>query len=407
LNAQDFNCGYEDLPLRQANSRQEAQAFCSPNEVYWVNLYYHFVSRDDGSGNFTEEWKEHFNGTPNQTGYDRARAIVEEMNSMLQFNPVPDPLIQKSGVTYPDPYYPTSIRFVLKGVKFIKNTNLYENVTGYGINDLAPFESYRIDPNSAINIFDTNFRNPKPNNCNCYYVGPSGVGYNAKNMIVQKGFKNYKWEAPCSTSVPPNTITCALSAGGCNCNPTIGQQCCKYYKTIPDGHSVAYMAKLTLHEIGHVLNVPHSWSSSTQDLANGNQYKYIGNNFMNYNTDTSIDYGFSLWQINQFQNNLNSEPTLVYDCSPPNCSLPYNGAFLTDLNGNPKTTYSGTKPNWIKVNNYDSFNYDNVRVTVCYLGHYTNNYTENSPCAASYFYDATFQSYDNEIQVYLNNPNWG
>jgi len=416
LNAQDFSCGYEDLSDNRESLDRNTQAFCAPNEVYWVNLYYHFVSKNDGSGNYTEEVKQPFNGSPNQTGYDRARAIVEEMNRMLEFNPVPDPQIQLPTApagTYPNPYYPNQLRFILKGVNFIRDTNLYDNVIGYSQNETIPFETHRINPTNAINVFDTNLRNPKAKNCFCYYTGPTGVGRNITNMVVQRGFTRTKTETICDPLLyPPNTITCALddAAGLCNCNQIIVQdtiKCCRHYKIDPDEQPIDYVAKLTIHEIGHVLSLNHSWSG-VSDLKNvGYSNNNIGNNYMSYNNDRNIDYGFSEQQITRIHSHLNGESSLVYDCSSQSCSIPHNASFLTDLNGNPKSTYAGTKPGWIKVNNFNSFNYDDIRVTVCYLGPYYNTYTSNSPCAANYLFDVTLPSYQNEILVDMNSPDWG
>lgn len=165
-----------------------------------------------GSGNFTET-SDGF-GNNNYNGYQRAEGIIEKANYELANNA--DQWRKESGVNYPPSPPKNNIRYILSGVYFHRDNEIYYRVdTASMANTSGIHSQYDVGGNSIIDVYHA----PR-----FYADGASGVG-NANKFVFIKDYHLY---------IQPNCQNWSLEAA----------------------------AKAFNHEIGHSLSLNHTWLGS-------------------------------------------------------------------------------------------------------------------------------------------------
>lgn len=133
-----LNCGTTTKQGEQVTTFRSADPNCRKS----VDVNIHFVLRGNGTGNFTETTDP--NGSTSDNGYIFAQDIVDGTNSEWNDN-------QAAWLPKPNSYpvNDINIQFNLKGIFFIRNTNLYNASPG----NFSSFLPYQVNPNTEMNIF--------------------------------------------------------------------------------------------------------------------------------------------------------------------------------------------------------------------------------------------------------------
>lgn len=113
--------------------------------MYNIRINFHYMLKDDGTGNFTET-NDPFNSNVGYNGYRFASEIITYMNTRLSNNASMH--YQPPGVTVP--VLPIPYRCILNGVYYWRNTNDYDNNA-----ENFPYlkSTYGKDIGYAINVF--------------------------------------------------------------------------------------------------------------------------------------------------------------------------------------------------------------------------------------------------------------
>lgn len=206
-NYPQFSCPDNISASPQASFPENYTAICTdPNSIKYIRVNYHFILKDDGTGNFNEYGDGQGNGNQ-YNGFVRANEIIANANAELAAETnmwLPSEALKS--------VLPKRIRYILTGVYFHRDSKLYNK--SYLSSDLwGGHIIYDIKAENTINVYDTKLTNA------------SGV---ATFVGVQ-----FDYTAFCD-------------------NYSVYLQYPEWY---------AHPAQLLNHEIGHILSLSHSWST--------------------------------------------------------------------------------------------------------------------------------------------------
>ncbi len=211
------------------------QPICTDTSlVKYIRVNFHIVLRDDGTGNFTETTDPF--GDPSYNGYQRAEDIINKANEELANNAG---MWRKApGVFYPVNPPENKVRYLLTGVYFHRNTQIYES-PWY---DFAVHDLYGVNTDTEINVYSI----PLPEGSDGRE--PSGVAntvYGTSNLATK--------------------IEDAL----------------ENYLNYPEWSLEHFAANLN-HEVGHLLKLLHTWDrdDECEDTPKGDLYDYNGNGIL-------------------------------------------------------------------------------------------------------------------------------
>lgn len=123
---------------------EEYSAICTdPNLIKYIRVNYHYILKDDGTGNFNE--LSDGNGNALNNGFVRANEIIAKCNEELAANME---MWLPCNTTHT--VKPNIVRYVLTGVYFHRNTSIYNS----GVFDFAVHDLYGIDKQTTLNIYD-------------------------------------------------------------------------------------------------------------------------------------------------------------------------------------------------------------------------------------------------------------
>jgi len=311
-------------------------AICTdPNSVKYLRVNYHFILKDDGTGNFNEYGDGQGNGNQ-YNGFVRAKEIIENANSELSAlteNWLP------SGET--KTVLPTRFRYILTGVYFHRDSKMFnkDHSTNYF---LAGHKKYDINPESSINVYDTKI------------IGASGF---ATGIGVQQG-----------------DYTCFVDNYDA-------------YLAYPTWD--AHPAQLLNHEIGHILDLRHSFSAPSTDKCddtppNPNCWAFTGtppcdtwnnisNNIMDYNQ--YYPHAYTPCQVGRIHDYLNGPKGnyIIHSC---NACKPANALAWIEREKCvlPRKFYQ------VKLNCQGSYNVDKYLLEICEIAD-----NDNLDCTGGYY----------------------
>ena len=358
IQAQTFHnhstCGFDPTvkPPENTNPNPDlARATCDPNIVY-IRVAYHFIQEDNGTGNFTKT--DDGQGNSNYNGYQRADDIIKYANEKLADNH--DPWLKAPGEDYPNPTPTITIRYVLTGVYFHKNsTHINAHHFNYDLHDL-----YGVDKANTINIYDRFFPDPKVNG----------------GATLRK---------PRANVTTYNKYLADLAIN----DPNLG---------------LNQAAWVVNHENGHVLNLYHSWVPNDHcpdTVPNPGCWNYvendsicgdwavISNNVMGITSYNRTVPAFTCDQIERMETELsatNYDYAYNVDFDQTNCDV-----FCDDIDTQPAYAFFVPK---VEHRGYSSISYVDMDATASFMEEgykieicRTGNHFSNSTTCISSIYD--------------------
>ncbi len=352
-----FVCGAVSTPtVRNPQRADYPEAICTDNtSIKWVRVNFHYMLRNDGTGNFNPI--DDGNGNTNLNGYQRSEQLITYANNSLINN-------QKMWLPNPNttPIPQTRIRYLLTGVYFHNDSHLMTAYTGaHGFPSLNDLHSaYGINTATEINYYFT--RSSWINNQGgTYELSGNGLGSIGLHAGISSSYGSYL--------LYPNYVP---------------------------SHS-----NLLNHEIGHILSLDHTWDSNdgcddtpthgyTDSLGNRRQcfkhgeyldscdWNNVSNNIMDYNDYNS---SYTTCQVNFMHDHLNSSSGNDYvhscsGCTPVNAFFDLSGCFKVGKIRNGFQMYSGP----LYLNGQASVNEDKYKITICEVTSMGDN-----TCSGGYF----------------------
>ncbi len=130
-----------DDPTQYSPASPSIPKFKSTDVIKYLRVNVHYILKDDGTGNFAKDW-DGVNPSNSYNGYKHAEELIYYCNNALANNQ-----LMRLQPTPPVPALPINYRYVLNGVFFHEDTDLYENG---GIGSLGYFTK---NNGAAINLF--------------------------------------------------------------------------------------------------------------------------------------------------------------------------------------------------------------------------------------------------------------
>lgn len=282
-NYPQFSCPDIISSSPQASFPENYTAICTDlSSIKYIRVNYHFILKDDGTGNFNENGDGQGNGNQ-YNGFVRSNEIIGNANAELAAGTT---MWLPSGTQ--NSVVPTRVRYILTGVYFHRDSKLYNK--SYSSSDIwSGHIKYDINADNTVNVYDTKLTNA------------SGVAtFNANQFDYTVFCDNYA-----------------------------------VYLQYPEWF--AHPAELLNHEIGHILSLDHTYESPDKDGCldtppNPNCWAYpgaspcdvwanISNNIMDYTQ--WYPHVYSPCQVTRIQNYLNGANGnyLIHscnDCTPAN-----------------------------------------------------------------------------------------
>lgn len=306
-------------------------AICTdPNSVKYIRVNVHFINRSDGTGNFNPN--NDGNGNTSMNGYKRAETIINFANTKLANN-----MQMWRPSNNSTPVVPIRVRYVLTGVYF-HNSDYW--ITAYwNLSDLN--STYGVNTSSEINYYYTRSM------LNGVELGGNGIAELGGGAALSSEYPVYLQY--------PNYLE--------------------------------FPSRLMRHEIGHNLNLDHTWNtddgcadtpvayqSSTGDYIQCddwtsntsspcNNWANVSNNSMDYNVYSNA---LTPCQIGRVHNHLNGWGNqYVHSCDgcpPVNSFFDLSGCFRVVTN--PRKPQPAGQPQ-LYLNGEGSFNENQYKIEIC------------------------------------------
>ena len=316
---------------KPTNSVFNPLAICTDaNSVKYIRVNVHFVNRSDGTGNFNPN--NDGNGNSNMNGYKRAETIINFANTKLANNMQ---MWRPSGNS--TPVVPIRVQYVLTGVYF-HNSDFW--ITAYwNLSDLNA--TYGVNTSSEINYYYTR-------------SALNGVELGGNGIAELGGGAALSSEYPVYLQYP---------------------------------NYLEFPSRLMRHEIGHNLNLEHTWDTDDEcgdtpfayQSSSGayiqcddwtsntsspcNNWANVSNNSMDYNVYSNA---LTPCQIGKIHNHLNGWGNqYVHSCDgcpPVNSFFDLSGCFRVATPTNP---YDIWTPSALYFNGQASFNENQYKIEIC------------------------------------------
>ena len=367
-----FSCGVMRTPSFRNNTQFTFNplAICTDNSsVKWIRVNFHYMLRNDGTGNFNP--LDDGNGNTNLNGYQRSEQLIDAANNALINN-------QKMWLPNPNttPIPQIRVRYLLTGVYFHNDSRLMTAYTGgYGFPTIDELHStYGVNTATEINYYFT--RSSWIDDAgNTYELGGNGYGRIDLHAGISSSYGNYL--------LYPNYVPMHSS--------------------------------LFNHEIGHILSLGHTWDFDdgcndtpthgyTDAMGNRQQcFKWrqvpnvcewdnVSNNVMDYNDYQS---SYTTCQVNFMHDHLNSSSGNEYihscsGCAPVNAFFDLSGCFRIPTPRNGAQMASGP----IFLNGQASVNEDKYKITICEVSSIGDN-----TCSGGYYNTGLISGTVNKINL--------
>jgi hypothetical protein len=367
-----FSCGITNSPSQpNAQLTFNPLAICTDNSsVKWIRVNFHYMLRNDGTGNFNPV--DDGNGNTNLNGYKRSEQIINAANDALINN-------QKMWLPNPNstPIPQIRVRYLLTGVYFHNDSRLMTAYTGdLGFPSIDELHStYGVNTDTEINYYFT--RSSWINDANVTYELPgNGLG----RIDLHAGISS------------------------------------SYVKYLLEPWWVPMHSSLFNHEIGHILNIGHTWAfedfcddtpnhgwidaqGNVKQCFNHNEPPVIcdwnncSNNVMDYNSWQS---SYTTCQVGRMHDHLNSTAGNPYihscnGCAPVNAFFDLSGCFKV-FNTHPNGTQMNFDP--LFLNGEASVNENQYKIEICEVSN-----LGNSNCTGGYFNSTWINSSINKINL--------